>query len=87
MNYPRTHIFVDEQCPALVKGQLTTWSKPGNLVAVAGPEQLNLSDQQAVSRRVFLSPPHTRRGTDVCGRTTRDRTRDTFHQPLHCRFC
>ena len=37
MNYPRIHIFVEEQCPALTKGQLTTWSKPGNLVAVVGP--------------------------------------------------
>ena len=53
MNYPRTHIFVDAQCPALVKGQLTTWSKPGNLVAVAGPEQLNFSPDDAASVRAI----------------------------------
>ena len=47
MNYPRIHIFVDEQCPELVKGQLTTWSKPGNLVAVIGTHQTNLNPQDA----------------------------------------
>ena len=53
MNYPRTHIFVDAQCPALVKGQLTTWSKPGNLVAVLSPEQLNFSPEDASSVRAI----------------------------------
>ena len=53
MNYPRIHIFVDEQCPELVKGQLTTWSKPGNLVAVIGPHQTNLSPQDAYEIRAI----------------------------------
>ena len=53
MNYPRIHIFVDEQCPELVKGQLTTWSKPGNLVAVIGPHQTNLSPQDACEIRAI----------------------------------
>jgi len=53
MNYPRTHIFVDAQCPALVKGQLTTWSKPGDLVAVLSPEQLNFSPDDASSVRAI----------------------------------
>jgi hypothetical protein len=53
MNYPRTHIFVDAQCPALVKGQLTAWSKPGDLVAVLSPEQLNFSPDDASSMRAI----------------------------------
>ena len=53
MNYPRTHIFVDAQCPALVKGQLTAWSKPGDLVAVLSPEQLNFSPDDASSVRAI----------------------------------
>jgi hypothetical protein len=53
MNYPRTHIFVDAQCPALVKGQLTAWSKPGDLVAVLSPEQLNCSPDDASSVRAI----------------------------------
>lgn len=53
MNYPRTHIFVDEQCPQLVKGQLTNWSKPGNLVAVIGPHQTNLNPADSSSMRTI----------------------------------
>jgi hypothetical protein len=53
MNYPRTHIFVDAQCPELAKGQLTTWSRPGNLVAVIGPYQTNLSPQDAYEIRAI----------------------------------
>ena len=53
MNYPRTHIFVDAQCPALVKGQLTAWSKPGDLVAVLSPGQLNFSPDDASSVRAI----------------------------------
>jgi hypothetical protein len=53
MNYPRTHIFVDANCPALVKGQLTTWSKPGNLVAVLSQQQLNLNPEDAASMKAI----------------------------------
>ena len=53
MNYPRTHIFVDEQCPQLVKGQLTNWSKPGDLVAVIGPHQTNLNPGDSASMRTI----------------------------------
>ena len=37
MNYPRTHIFVDAQCPALSEGHIEIWAKPAKLLYILSP--------------------------------------------------
>ena len=47
MNYPRTHIFVDEKCPALAQEHLATWARPGKLTCVIRPGNTNLNAEDA----------------------------------------
>jgi hypothetical protein len=34
MNFPRFHVFVDAECPALTSGKITSWVAPSKLVAM-----------------------------------------------------
>jgi hypothetical protein len=53
MNYPRTHIFVDEKCPALAQEHLATWAKPGTLICVIRPGETNLKAEDAYQVRAI----------------------------------
>jgi hypothetical protein len=53
MNYPRTHIFVDEKCPALAQEHLATWAKPGTLTCVIRPGETNLKAEDAYQVRAI----------------------------------
>ncbi len=47
MDHPRIHLFVDAKCPALLKGHLTQWAKPGSLLAVIGPNDDQYAPEDA----------------------------------------
>jgi hypothetical protein len=49
MRFPRTHLFVDANCPALVSGKLSTWAKPATLVSVIGHRNQQLSPPGAAA--------------------------------------
>jgi hypothetical protein len=53
MNYPRTHIFVDEKCPALAQEHLATWAKPGTLICVIRPGETNLKAEDGYQVRAI----------------------------------
>jgi hypothetical protein len=51
MKFPQLHLFVDIHCPALISGQLSSWMKPAQLIAMIRPQNQQLSPPGAEAAR------------------------------------
>ena len=43
MKFPRVHVFVDSNCPALLSGKISSWVAPSKLVAMLSPKNTQFS--------------------------------------------
>jgi hypothetical protein len=49
MKFPRIHVFVDSNCPALLSGKVSAWVAPSRLVAMLSPKSTQFSPAGASS--------------------------------------
>jgi hypothetical protein len=49
MKFPRAHVFVDSNCPALLSGKISSWVAPSKLVAMLSPKNTQFSPQGAAA--------------------------------------
>jgi len=55
MNFPRFHVFVDAECPALTSGKITSWVSPSKLVAMISPRSSQNAPPGSESARIIRS--------------------------------
>ena len=59
MNFPRFHVFVDAECPALTSGRITSLVAPSKLVAMLSPQSTQYAPLGSESSKILRSW-HTR---------------------------
>lgn len=59
MNFPRFHVFVDAECPALTSGKISSWVAPSKLVAMISPQSTQYAPLGSESSKILRSW-HTR---------------------------